>query len=181
MLFKIGIYLQNFLHGALIISACLATTTAVTLPSATATCQLLSSLRIETLTLEANGLDASWIDAQSHYWSAANADLYPACVVIPKSVEEVARIVSILQNKTDVPFAVKSGGHNPNVGFSSVNGGVLISMSNLSSTVLSHDQRMVDIGPGARWGEVVKALDGTGVTVVSGRLGAYPILKAQNL
>jgi FAD/FMN-containing dehydrogenase len=123
--------------------------------------------------LQADALNLQWIDAQSRYWNAANADLYPACAVFPTSAEEVSQIVSILQNSTGVTFAVKSGGHSPNVGFSSVDGGVLISMSNLSSTVLSQDQTTADIGPGARWVEVAEALDSSGVTVVSGRLGEY--------
>ena len=70
-------------------------------------------------------------------------------------------------------FAIKSGGHNPNVGYSSVDGGVLISMSNLSSTVLGPDGTTVDIGPGARWIDVAEALDSSEVAVVSGRLGQY--------
>jgi FAD/FMN-containing dehydrogenase len=91
--------------------------------------------------------------------------------VFPTSAEEVSQIVSILQNSTGVNFAVKSGGHNPNVGYSSTDGGVLISMSNISSTVISADQKTADIGPGARWVQVAEALDPYGVTIVSGRLG----------
>ncbi|KAF4625739.1 hypothetical protein G7Y89_g12424 [Cudoniella acicularis] len=166
-----GINLHHFLLSALAMSVPLARTAAVSSANASAACQFISATGTETLTLQADALNPQWINAQSHYWNAGNADLYPACAVFPTSAEEVSQIVSILQNNTGVTFAVKSGGHNPNVGFSSVDGGVLISMSNLSSTVLSQDQTTVDIGPGARWVEVAEALDSSGVTVVSGRLG----------
>ncbi|KAF8860556.1 FAD-binding domain-containing protein [Acephala macrosclerotiorum] len=169
---RMSIDLRHFLFSALATSVSFArTAAAATSANATAACQSISLTGTETLTLQADALKPQWIDAQSHYWSAANADLYPACAVFPTSAEEVSQIVSILQNNSDVNFAVKSGGHNPNVGFSSVDGGVLISMSNLSSTVLSQDQTTADIGPGARWLDVAEALDSSGVTVVSGRLG----------
>ena len=139
--------------------------------SASAACSAISAAGIQTLSEVTDLLNPEFINAQSHYWSAANADLHPACAVFPTSVDQVSDTVNILQNITSVNFAVKSGGHNPNVGYSSTDGGVLISMSNISSTILSSDKATVDIGPGARWVNVAEALDGTGVTVVSGRLG----------
>ncbi|KUJ08661.1 FAD-binding domain-containing protein [Mollisia scopiformis] len=163
-----GVNVRHSLLSALALSFPL--TRAASSVNATAACQSISATGTEVLTL-ADALNPQWTDAQSHYWSAANADLQPACAVYPTSALAVSQIVSILQNNTGVPFAVKSGGHNPNVGYSSVEGGVLISMSNLSSTVLSEDTTTADIGPGARWVQVAEALDGTGVTVVSGRLG----------
>ena len=150
-----------------------------TAPSADtlAACSAIASTGTQTLTLAADSLNPEFIYTQSHYWSAANADLYPACEVFPTTAEEVSSIVSIIQSSgSDVNFAVKSGGHNPNVGYSSTDGGILISMSNLSSTVLSSDQQTADVGPGARWVQVVEALEPYGVTVVSGRLGRSPLL-----
>jgi hypothetical protein len=150
-----------------------------TAPSADtlAACSAISSTGTQTLTLAADSLNPEFIYTQSHYWSAANADLYPACEVFPTTAEEVSSIVSIIQSAgSDVNFAVKSGGHNPNVGYSSTDGGILISMSNLSSTVLSSDQQTADVGPGARWVQVVEALEPYGVTVVSGRLGRSPLI-----
>jgi hypothetical protein len=109
--------------------------------------------------------------AMGHYWSAANADLYPACVAFPESTESVSDIISVLLNYTDVSFTVKSGGHNPNVGFSNVDGGVLISMSKLASTTLSDDKETADVGPGARWNEASAATIPHGKALVGGRLG----------
>ena len=99
-----------------------------TIPSASASvaCSAISATGIQTLDEVTDALNPQFIDAQNHYWSAANADLHPACAVFPTTVEDVSQIVAILQNSTGVNFAVKSGGHNPNVGYSSTDGGVLI-------------------------------------------------------
>lgn len=66
---------------------------------------------------------------------------------------------------------MKSGGHNPNRGFSSVDGGVLISFSNLASTTYNSESQTADLEPGGRWIEVAQALDPYGVTAVGGRIG----------
>jgi FAD/FMN-containing dehydrogenase len=142
-------------------------------PAALAACEAIEARGIETQIVTQDFLHPDYIEAKTHYWSAANGDLTPACATFPINAGEVSTIVSILQRSTGVDFAVKSGGHNPNVGFSSVDGGVLISMSKLASTVLSLDKKTAVIGPGARWREVISALEPDGVTVVSGRLGDY--------
>jgi FAD/FMN-containing dehydrogenase len=128
---------------------------------------------IEIQALPQGLVEYDYLYTQSHYWSAANADLYPACVVFPESAQSVSDIMYVLLNYTDVNFAVKSGGHNPNVGFSNVDGGVLISMSKLASTTLSDDKETADVGPGARWNEALAAMIPHGKAVVGGRLGEY--------
>jgi len=115
--------------------------------------------------------DPAYLTAKDHYWSAANADYTPACVVFPTSAEHVSQIVQLLLNYTDVEFALKSGGHNPNVGFASTDGGVLISFSSLANTTYNAEEGTADIGPGARWGDVLTALESENVAVVGGRIG----------
>jgi len=140
-------------------------------------CNHISSLSIQTyLTNSLDALLPTYVDAQSHYWSAANADLHPACIVFPTTAEEVSQIVATIDNYPDVNFAVKSGGHNPNVGYSSTDGGILISMSNLAATVVSQDLKTADVGPGARWVSVVEALKPYNLGMVSGRLGKFIII-----
>lgn len=159
--------------GAIALSLAVPAVARVPSASASEACSAISAAGVESLGIMTHSLDPQFIDAQSHYWSAANADLHPACAVFPTTADEVSKIVTILQNTTDVNFAVKSGGHNPNVGFSSTEGGVLISMSKMASTVTSSDLSTADIGPGARWVEVSKALDPLGLAAVSGRIGKY--------
>lgn len=141
--------------------------------SAIAACSAISEGTAETLSYPSDTLDPDYQYQKTHYWSAANADSTPACVVFPTTAREVSDIVLILQNYTDVEFSLKSGGHNPNVGFSSTDGGVLISFSRLATTTYSAETETAEIGPGARWGEVITALDQFGVAVVGGRIGMF--------
>jgi FAD/FMN-containing dehydrogenase len=67
---------------------------------------------------------------------------------------------------------LKSGGHNWNRGFSSTDGGVLISFRpNLQSVQLAHDGLTAKVGPGSRWMEVMQVLDRSNKCVVGGRVG----------
>lgn len=73
-------------------------------------------------------------EAKGHCWNAASEDDTPACVAFPTNAKQVSEIVQVLQEYTDVEFAMRSGGHNQNRGFSSVDCGVLISSNKLAST-----------------------------------------------
>lgn len=108
------------------------------------------------------------------YWSAACADLRPTCIVFPSSAEEVADIVRQLHN-TDDQFAVKSGGHMPNNGFASIQDGVLISTKGLNNVQYDPDTQTAVVGPGLAWEDAQKGLEGTGRTVVGGRLGGVGV------
>lgn len=142
-------------------------------PSASAACEQILQGSAETAIWPAALTNPDYLDAKNHYYSSANADLTPACAVFPTNAEEVAYVVEVLLDYPTVPFAVKSGGHNTNVGFSSVNWGVLISFSKLASTTLSSDQSIADVGPGARWVDVMTTLEPYNLAVVGGRLGEF--------
>lgn len=71
---------------------------------------------------------------------------------------------------TQSTFSVRSGGHDFNVNHSSVDhGGLLIDLVKLSQIKLSADKRTVTVGVGARWGDVYKTLNGSGVSVNGAR------------
>ncbi|KAF2823577.1 FAD-binding domain-containing protein [Ophiobolus disseminans] len=112
-----------------------------------------------------------YLNEQQNYWSTGCSALKPLCILFPKNVAEVASIVTVLNNNNET-FAVKSGGHNPNEGFSSIQSGPLISTKELNE-VRPYDaaSMTVRVGPGNDWQDVHGALEGTGVTVVGGRLG----------
>lgn len=93
----------------------------------------------------------------------------PYCIVQPASAADVAEVLEIITTY-QVKFAVRSGGHSPNPGWSSVSGnGILIDMSSLDSVSLSADSSFATVGPGAYWGDVSTALDPSGVTVIGAR------------
>ncbi|KAI1393264.1 FAD-binding domain-containing protein [Hypoxylon trugodes] len=115
-------------------------------------------------------LDLSYLDEQSDYWSTSCAALKPSCIIFPKVADEVAAIVKVLNNNTE-NFAIKSGGHNPNNGWSSVQGGPLISTQKLKQVILDQETGIAKVGPGQRLDSISAELQGTGWTFVGGRIG----------
>lgn len=111
-----------------------------------------------------------YLTEQQNYWSTGCSALKPSCILYPTSANEVATIVQILNDNNET-FAVKSGGHNPNEGFSSIQSGPLISTKELNEVVFDAASMTVRVGPGNDWEDVHKALEGTNVTVVGGRIG----------
>ncbi|KAL8823524.1 MAG: hypothetical protein Q9191_005777 [Dirinaria sp. TL-2023a] len=92
-----------------------------------------------------------------------------SCIISPKNPEDVANIMRII-TKTQPIFSIRSGGHDFNVNHSSVGqGGVLIDMVDFNQTTLSNDRKTMTIGVGARWGDVYRALNGSGVSINGAR------------
>ena len=105
------------------------------------------------------------------YWNLQNSNYRAACAFFPTNAEQVSDAVHQLNKYPSVRFALKSGGHNPAPGFSSTDGGVMISFEpNLASTVRSPDGTHFVVGMGARWGDVYKVAGLTNQVVVGGRL-----------
>lgn len=70
---------------------------------------------------------------------------------------------------TGTKFAVRSGGHNPNAGFASIDGsGVLIDLSQIDNISLSPDKKVLSAGTGNRIGDVQRFIDPYGLSVVTG-------------
>lgn len=108
------------------------------------------------------------------YWSVACGDLKPTCIVFPSSAEEMSQVVKELHDVDDL-FAVKSGGHMPNNGFASIQDGILVSTKNLNQVVYNKEDQTANIGPGLSWEEAHDGLEGTGRTIVGGRMGGVGI------
>lgn len=93
----------------------------------------------------------------------------PKCVAQPRDTSEASVLIKII-TYLQIPFAVRSGGHSPNPGWSSIDSGILIDLSNLNGMSISEDRKVFTVGPGARWGQVYEYLDAYDVTVVGGRI-----------
>jgi FAD/FMN-containing dehydrogenase len=119
--------------------------------------------------------EAAYTKENKDYYNAGLAELKPACIAFPSSPEDVSAIVKILGAQNDVQFAVKSGGHSPNPGASSIKDGVLIAMRNVAGTTLDKEKGLLYTKPGGHFWDVMKVLDNTGLTVVGARLGAVGI------
>jgi FAD/FMN-containing dehydrogenase len=118
-------------------------------------------------------LSLSYIAERTSYWSTALRDARPACIVMPRSVVEMAMVVTILNTYPSVEFAVKSGGHTPNVRHSSIHEGVLISTANLVGATYDAETGLALVRPGGEWNDVIGDLEEYGVAVVGGRLGEF--------
>jgi FAD/FMN-containing dehydrogenase len=96
---------------------------------------------------------------QLNYWSTGCGALKPSCQLYPTTANEVATIVRILNNNNET-FVTKSGGHNPNKGFASIDKGPLISTAKLNEVTFDAASMTVRAGPGNDWQDIHKALDG---------------------
>jgi hypothetical protein len=121
--------------------------------------------------------EPEYVKENKDYYNAGLADLKPACIAFPTSAQDVSAIVKILNTETHnaVQFAVKSGGHSPNIGAASTKDGVLIAMRHINGTVLDKAKSLAHIKPGGHWWDVMDVLKGTGQMAVGGRLGVVGI------
>ncbi|KAI1413414.1 Glucooligosaccharide oxidase [Hypoxylon sp. FL1857] len=93
----------------------------------------------------------------------------PYCIILPRSASDVAKAIKIL-SFFKVKFAVRSGGHSPNPGWSSVGqDGILLDLQKPNQISLASDKTFCSLGPGARWGDVVATLGAQNATVVAAR------------
>ncbi|KAL4783953.1 hypothetical protein BJX76DRAFT_348197 [Aspergillus varians] len=100
----------------------------------------------------------------SSYYSL-QARLNPACIVIPSSAIDLPNAI----------FALRGGGHPPNVGFANTKHGITIDLSLLSDVRTNDDGSIVSVEPGARWTEVHRAFDPLGLDVVGGKVGTVGV------
>ncbi|KAF2437702.1 hypothetical protein P171DRAFT_321003, partial [Karstenula rhodostoma CBS 690.94] len=90
-----------------------------------------------------------------------------ACFIRPQNSLQVAAILKIVM-QLQAKFAIRSGGHNANTGFGSIDeDGLLVDTQDLHVRVLNADGSMT-AGSGNRWQELYDFLDGHGVGAVGG-------------
>lgn len=84
------------------------------------------------------------------------------------TTQEVASALAIVK-KTGSKFAIRTSGHNPNVGFSSVDGsGVVLDLRGLNSKTLDGDN-VLHAGGGCVWGDIYPFLEEHGRSPIGGR------------
>ncbi|KAI1776756.1 FAD-binding domain-containing protein [Hypoxylon cercidicola] len=93
----------------------------------------------------------------------------PYCIAQPTDASGVAQVVKIIKY-FGVEFALRSGGHSPNPGWSSTERGILVDLQKINRVTLSDDKKVASVGPGARWGEVSSILNAEGTSVIGGRI-----------
>ncbi|KAL8725790.1 MAG: hypothetical protein Q9166_007121 [cf. Caloplaca sp. 2 TL-2023] len=88
----------------------------------------------------------------------------------PTKAQEVAGALKIIV-AANTRFAVRSGGHMPNVGSNNVNGGVLIGTDRMNGKKISQFNgiEVAQLGPGNRWFDVYEWSSSLGKLVNGGR------------
>lgn len=104
-------------------------------------------------------------------WWSLNSRLRPICIVQPTSAEQVSSTVKTLASSGG-RFAIRSGGHAPLKGGNNLDDGVTIDLTYVhNETLYNPETKVVSIGPGQRWGQVLEQLGKHNVAVPSGRDG----------
>ncbi|KAI1099513.1 6-hydroxy-D-nicotine oxidase [Jackrogersella minutella] len=104
---------------------------------------------------------------KNHPW-CQNCWLPATCFVQPSDTHDVADALKIVR-KTGVKFAVRSGGHNFNPGFSSLGKyGVLLDLKGLKLLHIG-DDGVLQVGAGNTWGDVYSFLEDRGLSAIGGR------------
>ena len=118
--------------------------------------------------------DLDYASFTGSYWSELQAEVRPQCIFYPSSPPAVSTLV-LLSRLTQCPFAVKSGGHAPFAGASSIEGGITVSLRNLDSIALSDDHKTAFIQPGNTWSRIYSELAKDDVSVIGGRVSPIGI------
>jgi FAD/FMN-containing dehydrogenase len=87
-------------------------------------------------------------------------------------IQNAAEVIAALDVVThaQTKFAVRSRGHNPNPGFSSVDQtGVLLDLRDMNTVAVNDDASVVSAEPGASWGDVYGFLEPYNCSAVGGR------------
>ncbi|RYP91059.1 hypothetical protein DL770_002804 [Monosporascus sp. CRB-9-2] len=114
------------------------------------------------------------VDASSEYESERDRPWSQTCwipaaaYVQPSTTQEVAEALAIIR-RTGSKFALRTSGHTPNPGFSSVDeSGVVIDLRRLNSVSLDGDD-VLHAGAGSTWGQIYPFLENKQLSATGGR------------
>jgi FAD/FMN-containing dehydrogenase len=122
--------------------------------------ELAQSVRGELLTPDSDGYD----EARS-IWNAAH-DRRPALIMRCRGVADVIRGVQFARSE-DLPLAVRGGGHSI-PGFSTVDGGVVLDLSGMTSVRVDPQARRAVAEAGSLWQHVDHETQSFGLAVTGG-------------
>jgi hypothetical protein len=94
------------------------------------------------------------------------ADLRPAAIALPESVEDVIAAVEYARER-GLRVAPQSTGHNA-AAYASVEDAVLVKMTNMRGAEVDVERRIARVQGGARWEDVTPLLEGTGLVALHG-------------
>ncbi|KAH7303064.1 hypothetical protein B0I35DRAFT_384423 [Stachybotrys elegans] len=104
------------------------------------------------------------------YLSLLQSEITPSAIFLPKSKDEVASFLTIVQKHGET-FAIRGGGQQPLPGCSNIEGGITLDLVNIVGVGLDSDSGVVSVGAGERWGAVYNRLHEEGLSVTGARSG----------
>jgi hypothetical protein len=117
--------------------------------------------------------------AVDHSWAQQNREIIPACIVRPRSTQQLSKAVEVLKREYETRIqagistagfvSVRSGGASPGLGVATLQDGIMIDLSLICEVTPAIDGSTVTVGVGAKWLDVYKALDEKGLIAVGGR------------
>lgn len=116
-------------------------------------------------------LAAEYVYESQQYWASNLRGINPACIVQPNSAQDAAIVVKLLNKYPTVRFATRSGGHDPNKDHTTIQDGVLITMTDLVGASYDAQEDVAYVRPGGEWNDVIGDLEKSGVAIAGGRLG----------
>jgi len=103
----------------------------------------------------------------------ANFDEYPAAVIRVANAADVAAVINFAQ-ATDLPLAIRSGGHST-VGGSGVTGGIVMDLRDLNAIDIDEPTKTAWIGSGLTAGEVSAAVTARKLIIGFGDAGTVGV------
>lgn len=111
-------------------------------------------------------------EARRACWNA-RFDRRPDAIAVCRSAEDVRAAVSFARGHR-LPLAVRAGGHS-NAGHSTLDGGLLVDLSDMRHVAVDPEARTVRAEPGLRWAELDRATQEHGLATTGGTVSTVGI------
>jgi hypothetical protein len=138
-----------------------------------ATCQILLSILPKAVYFPS---DVAYHSSGASYSYVQQQVQRPTCIVLPSNAADLSSVVKVVKNSTTA-FAIRSGGHATNSGFSNIDAGVTLDLTSLNHVDIIQDGEHVtaSVGTGASWADVYEVLDAHGRSLNGGRASGVGI------
>ncbi|KXH60168.1 FAD binding domain-containing protein [Colletotrichum salicis] len=123
---------------------------------------------------------AAYKSSIGSYFSLKEADLKPACVVMPESAHDVSLAVRTLTAGAEAfdgkcQFAIRGGGHTPFKGAANMENGIVIDLKNIPAAGISADQKTITVSPSQTWDQVTEQLDPFDLSTLGARVAGVGV------
>lgn len=102
------------------------------------------------------------------YLSGFESDLFPACIFLPRSRDEVAAFIRAIEPFVGhVQFAIRAAGRQPLPGCANIDNGITVDLRSLKGIQIQDG--CVHVAAGELWGSVYEHLEPHGLGVTGGK------------